>query len=378
MGLDREELAADERREMGREVGLVLAGRGGERGDRERLADDGRRLEQGAVRRVEGVEPRGDERVEACGDGERSEVARRAIGAVGQLEAALGDESPDGLDRVERDAVGPLEDRPCRGLGEAGDEPLEEAAHRLGVERLERQRREGAGRRTPPGSPLQQLGASQRHDEDRRAVGPGEEMLDEVQEPAVGPLEVLEQQDRRPLLGDPLEEDPPGREEAIAATGRRRLEAEQRQQGRFHPAAVLLVRDVLGHRGGDASARRRLVVGLGQAGPPADHLAKRPERDPLPVRRGAAAVPPDRLRDAVGPLLELPGEAALADAGRAGDRDEPGAAIAPHGRQGVPQEAEILVAADERRLREVGAPAAAPLGHDPQRPPGRHGRGPPF
>ncbi len=34
---------------------------------------------------------------------------------------------------------------------------------------------------------------------------------------------------------------------------------------------------VLGHRRRDALAGRRLVVGLGQAGAPADHLAQRPE-----------------------------------------------------------------------------------------------------
>ena len=56
-----------------------------------------------------------------------------------------------------------------------------------------------------------------------------------------------------------------------------------------------------------------LVVALGQAGPPPDHLAERPERHALAVRRRASAMPPDRFDDAIEVLLELPGEPALAD-----------------------------------------------------------------
>ena len=121
-----------------------------------------------------------------------------------------------------------------------------------------------------------------------------------------------------PALGDTLEEDAPRGEQHVAAAGRRRLEAEQRQQGRLDPAPVLLVGDVLGDR--LARSRSRVVASssrLGQARPPADHLAERPERDALAVGRRAAAVPVDVLDDAVDVLLELPGEAALADARRA-------------------------------------------------------------
>ena len=52
------------------------------------------------------------------------------------------------------------------------------------------------------------------------------------------------------------------------------------------------------------------------------HLAERPERDPLAVRRRAAAMPVDVLRDAVDVLLQLPDQPALADAARSGDRDQ--------------------------------------------------------
>ena len=118
-------------------------------------------------------------------------------------------------------------------------------------------------------------------------------------------------------LGDPLEEDAPRREQDVTAAGRGRLEAEEGEQRRLDPASVVVGRDVLGHGRADPLAGRGLVVRLGQARPPPDHLAERPERDPLAVRRAPAAVPVDRLADPVDVLLELPGEPALADAARA-------------------------------------------------------------
>ena len=83
-----------------------------------------------------------------------------------------------------------------------------------------------------------------------------------------------------------------------------------------------------------AAMRSRVVASSSvsaQAGPPADHLAERPEGDALAVGRRAAAVPVDVLDEAVDVLLELPGEAALADAAGPGDRDEPRAPLAADG-----------------------------------------------
>ena len=118
----------------------------------------------------------------------------------------------------------------------------------------------------------------------------------------------------------------------------------------------------------DPLAGGLLVVGLGQPGPPPDHLAQRPERDPLAVRRRAAAMPVDRLADPVDVLLELPGQPALADPARAGDRDEPGPAVPAGRRDQVLEQAQLLVPADERRLGQVGPAPTPALGHDAQRP----------
>ena len=114
--------------------------------------------------------------------------------------------------------------------------------------------------------------------------------------------------------GQPLEERPPGREQLVPPAGRRLADAEQGEQGRLDPASLLLVGDVRREHLGDLRARRRLVVGLEQAGPVADHLAERPERDALAVGWAAAVVPPDGLDEPVDVLEELPGQPGLADA----------------------------------------------------------------
>ena len=95
------------------------------------------------------------------------------------------------------------------------------------------------------------------------------------------------------------------------------VEPEERQQGGLDPAPLGLVGDVAARQASrDLGPGRRLVVGLQQPAPAADHLAERPEGDPLAVGRGPAAVPVDGFDEPVDVLEELPGQAALADAGR--------------------------------------------------------------
>ena len=137
--------------------------------------------------------------------------------------------------------------------------------------------------------------------------------------PAVGPLDVLEDEDRRALRRRCAR-----RTTRHAANSTSRppegggLEAEQRERARLDPAAARP--DLAIHCSTAAAIRSRVVASssaFGEPGPAAHHLAKGPERDSLAVRRRATAVPVDRLDDAVDVLLELPRQAALADARRA-------------------------------------------------------------
>jgi hypothetical protein len=76
---------------------------------------------------------------------------------------------------------------------------------------------------------------------------PLEQVLDEVEEGRVGPLEVLEDEDDRASLGEPLEEEPP-RGEEVLAVARRASRAEQCAQPRLEPGALVRVGTLLEHR----------------------------------------------------------------------------------------------------------------------------------
>ena len=116
--------------------------------------------------------------------------------------------------------------------------------------------------------------------------------------------------------------------------------------------------------GANLLARRRIVVTLGHLCPTTDHLTQRPEGDSLAVGWRAPGVPISALDEPVGVLRELPREAALADTGRAHDRDQPGTALASSGVEQVLQQPEVVVTADERRLQPARTVLAAYLGHN--------------
>ncbi len=89
-------------------------------------------------------------------------------------------------------------------------------------------------------------------------------------------------------------------------------------------------------------------------------------------------MPPDLLDDAVDVLEELPREAALADARLAGDGDEAHPALARGRVEQVLEQPQLRVTPHERGFETVVAAAAASLGHDPHRAPGRDGQGLPL
>ena len=150
----------------------------------------------------------------------------------------------------------------------------------------------------------------------------------------------------------PLEERAPGAEQLLGADPG--LDAQERQQRGLDPAPLGLGRG-RGRRGSRRPSRgsSRSSSRLQQAGAAADHLAQRPEADPLAVGGRAAVVPPDVLDQAVDVLEELPGEAGLADARRPDDRDQPGPALAGGGVEQLLEQAQLVVAADERRLQRL-------------------------
>ena len=163
--------------------------------------------------------------------GERGEVADGLVRAIGLLQAAVVEEHAHRLDRVERDPLGALHDRPGRALRQARDQAAEQLEH-LGIgQRLEAERREAALAGSPGRAALEKLGPGEGDDVDRLAAGPGQEILDEVEEPLIGPLEVLEDEHHGRLLGDALEVGPPRREQLAALRLRAALEAQELEEG---------------------------------------------------------------------------------------------------------------------------------------------------
>ena len=148
-------------------------------------------------------------------------------------------------------------------------------------------------------------------------------------------------------------------------------QAEQLREARLDERALVRVGDVLARASRAASSSAGLPAPRPRgSGAHAHHLGERPVRDALAVGEAAAAMPPDGVGDAVDVLLELPAEPRLADAGDAGDRRR--AARLRSSARRVEQlldEAQLAVAADERRL-ETGRLRWPPrAGDDAQRAP---------
>ena len=160
------------------------------------------------------------------------------------------------------------------------------------------------------------------------AARPLEQVLDEVEQARVGPVQVLEDEHDGPLLGQPLEEEPPRGEEILPVGSGPLGEAEQVREPRLEPGPLLRRRGRAPRatRGASPSAGSGASSSSDPGAHP-DHLGERPVGDALAVGEAAAAVPPDVVGEPVDVLLELPGEARLADPGDADDGDELGLAL---------------------------------------------------
>ena len=159
-----------------------------------------------------------------------------------------------------------------------------------------------------PGRSVEELGARDAEQEDRRVAREVGDVLDEVDEDRLGPLQVVDHDDLRPL-------------------GRARLE--QPPEGELR----------LG--------RRRADDGVGLDADRDQDLDERPVGDPLAVGEAAAAQDVGRVADA---LEEVGDEARLADAGRAEEREEPARAVGDGVLVVAPEPLTLALAADERRL----------------------------
>ena len=193
--------------------------------------------------------------------------------------------------------------------------------------------------RPPAGPAFEELRTRLCQHEDGRFARPGEEVLDEVEQSLVGPLQVPEDEHHRRLASEAFEERAPGGKELFAALSRELVESEQAGQSGLDPATFGRFEWEAGENISKLGARRVGVIRFGDARATTHHLRECPVADPLAIRRRAALVPQDGLDNSVQVLLELPAEAALPDACLAHDGHEPRLPLACGGMELVLEQA---------------------------------------
>jgi hypothetical protein len=198
------------------------------------------------------------------------------------------------------------------------------------VERLEHER--GAG---PAGPRVEQLRTREAEQHDRCVLAPGRDVLEQVEERRRGPVHVFEPDEQRPLARKRLEQAPNCPHRLLR--GRARVLEPVRDE---IPVGL---------------ARNARPDGIATAGR-AHEVAERQERDAVAVGDAPGG---EHAHALAGLRSELGGEARLADAGVAVDRDDAAGAFAHRGVELGREERELFDAADQRRVEPAGERAGA-------------------
>ena len=132
VGLDREHLFAEQARQQRLELCGREAGEDLETVPCERLAEHRPVLDKPALLLGQAVEPGRNECVERLRHVERRHGSRGPVDVSFLHEQAAVEQHADCLDRIERHALGPIEDPVTEVVGQAGYEPREELGHQLG------------------------------------------------------------------------------------------------------------------------------------------------------------------------------------------------------------------------------------------------------
>ena len=259
----------------------------------ERAAVHRRVLQDRPLRCGQTVQASRRERVQRLRHLQLFDVARHDIAVALRREQPAIEQHPHGLNRIQRHPLRASEDLGDELARQPGHQPREQLTHRAVIQRPQCNR----GRPTRTGA--QQLGASEREDEKRKLGRPLKQVVDEVQQTAVGPLQILKRQHHRLFLGQPLKEQPPTTEK-ISAIGRGSLlEAEQVREARLDQPPLTLIAHMLRDSGAQLRSGCRGILFFQDPGASADHLRQRPVRHPLAVRETATLVPPADVLDPV-------------------------------------------------------------------------------
>jgi hypothetical protein len=306
----------------------------GQRASPEHLADHGGVLEQSLAVGAQGVEAGGDQRLHRVGDSPLADEP-----------AAVGEQAHELL-RVERVAACALEESLLRLRRQ--HRPLEQRSNQAGRllirEWGEVDPLRVAGVRAEGGVLLVQLRAGGAEDEQRHPLRPVSQVLEEGEHRLVRPVQVLEDEDRLPLLRPRLERAAPSGEGLLLRGGLRGSAHKRRQTGpEPGPVGIRLGEGVL-------ELRLRLLRGIGLQDPALrlDDLPERPESDPLAVGQAAALAPAGEPGAVVEGGEELGHKPALAHPRLAHDRHQLAGALLRGALEDAGQERLFELAADER------------------------------
>ena len=242
-----------------------------------------------------------------------------------------------------------------RGQNGPLEQSCEEARRLVVVERRQGERGRVRLSPAPAGAAREQLRSRGAHDEDRHTSCPVDQVVDEVEEPLVRPVEILEDEDERALFGDAFEESPPGGERLrppVSVQLLLALDSDERAEVPLDPLGFGVVNH-LTHAGSQLAfglvGRIRLedpCLGL-------DDFSESPVRDPFAVRKRAPLAPVDDLGIRLDSLEELVDEAALADAGYPDERHELRIALCAHAAECIREHVQLPLAPDQGRLRKL-------------------------
>ena len=283
-------------------VGALLLRKRGQRSRPERAPTDRRMLDQPTLERGKRVEPRGEYSLDGV----------RQVAVLALLDEAL-----HHLLGEQRIAPGALGDKRHGGvvIGR-GEQPGDELVRLVAGQRLEAERRGVAPATSPLRPAFEQVVACQAEEKERRAH-PLRKVLDQVEHAVVGPVDVLERDDQRPVLRDCLHDRADGSEEALTQALRvvvarecRRLgraEAEQAGDRRRVARGVGTVRfcEPRLHPLGELPPRDLGTVPVADFELLAQHLAERPVHDGGAVRRAASGAEVRTARPLAEAALEL-------------------------------------------------------------------------
>jgi len=165
-------------------------------------------------------------------------------------------------------------------------------------------------------------------------------VLDQVEHRRLRPVDVLEDDDERPLACERLEQ-LPRCPEGFLGGGRVAAEPDRRRDPVDDDRRILAVREQL-RDPVPLLLEREAVPQLRNV---ADDLVERPERDPLAVGQAAASHP---ARPTLERVEEFGGEARLADARCAEDREEVAGPLALRALERVVQDRQLEAPSDDR------------------------------